>query len=123
MKKTQRLCVVITVLLIVIMGLYLNVVIQRNNIKKYTEDYIVSLGYPIESISNIEINHSYLNRVLSFNEWRIAVTFEKKPDISFWLTYKNNEIISQGVSQEPMLDKEQVFEYSEKFHNGTLLDD
>lgn len=73
--------------------------------------------------SAIDIMHSYINRILSYNEWRISVEFEKEPDMFFWFTYKEGKIIYQGVSSEPMMDKDKDIEYSEKFKNGTLLDD
>ena len=57
-----------------------------------------------------------------YSIWRISVEFEQKPDILFWFTYRDNKIIFQGVSSEPMLDKEEILDYSEKFKNGTLLD-
>lgn len=124
MEKSHKIIISISlVLLIIIAGLYLNVCIKRNSIKNYTEDYIVSQGYPIERIKKIDIMHSYINQILSYNEWRISVEFEKKPDMFFWFTYKEGKIIYQGVSSEPMMDKDKVIEYSEKFKNGTLLDD
>lgn len=124
MKKSHKIIISISlVLLIIIAGLYLNVCIKRNSIKNYTEDYVVSQGYPVETIKKIDIMHSYINRILSYNEWRISVEFEKEPDMFFWFTHKEGKIIYQGVSSEPMMDKDKVIEYSEKFKNGTLLDD
>ena len=67
--------------------------------------------------------HSYLNKLLSYNEWRISVEFEKEPEILFWFTYRDNKIVFQGVSSEPMLDKESILDYSERFKKGTLLEE
>ena len=64
-----------------------------------------------------------MNRILSYNEWRISVEFKNQPDILFWFTYRDNEIIFQGVSSESMLDKEAVIDYSERFKDGTLLEE
>lgn len=72
-------------------------------------------------ISEIKIKHSYLNRILSYNEWRISVEFVEEPNVLFWFTYRDGKIIFQGVSSEPMLDKESILDYSERFKNGTLL--
>ena len=79
-------------------------------------------GYTSQDVSEIKINHSYLNKILSYNEWRISVEFEKEPDILFWFTYRDDKIVFQGVSSEPMLDKEEILDYSERFKNGTLLE-
>lgn len=78
-------------------------------------------GYTAQDVSEIIIKHSYLNRILSYNEWIISVEFKKEPDVLFRFTYRNDKIIFEGVSSEPMLDKEEILDYSERFKNGTLL--
>ena len=105
---------------IIVLGI--NVLVQKKFIKTYTYTELENRGYTARDVSEIKINHSYINKILSYNEWRISVEFEKKPDIFFWFTYRDNKIIFQGVSSEPMLDKESVIDYSEKFKNGTLLE-
>ena len=102
--------------------LWLNVFVKQKFIKTYTYTELEYRGYTVQDVSEIKINHSYLNRLLSYNEWRISVEFEKEPDILFWFTYKDNKIVFQGVSSETMIDKESIIDYSEIFKNGTLLD-
>ena len=109
-------------LIVFIVVLCLNVFVQQKFIKTYTYTELEFRGYTARDVREITIKHSYLNRILSYNEWRIAVEFEKEPDILFWFTYRDNKIVFQGVSSEPMLDKESGLEYSERFKNGTLLD-
>lgn len=108
--------------IVVIVALYLNVFIQQKFIKNYTYTELEYRGYSAQDVSEIIINHSYLNKILSYNEWRISVEFEKEPNILFWFTYRDNKIIFQGVSSESMLDKETILDYSERFKNGSLLD-
>ena len=103
--------------------LCVNVFVQQKFIKTYTYTELEYRGYTVQDVREITIEHSYLNRFLSYNEWRISVEFEKKPNILFWFTYRDNMIVFQGVSSEPMLDKEAVLNYFEKFKNGTLLDE
>ena len=112
----------IIVLAVITVVLCLNVWVQQKFIKTYTYTELGYRGYTAQDISEVKIRHSYLNRILSYNEWRISVEFKKQPAILFWFTYRDNEIIFQGVSSEPMLDKEAVIDYSERFKNGTLLD-
>ena len=118
----KRKKVFITVLIVLIVGLCLNVFIQQKFIKTYTYTELEYRGYTAQDVSEIKIKHSYLNRLLSYNEWRISVEFEKEPNILFWFTYRDNKIIFQGVSSEPMLDKESILDYSKRFKNGTLLE-
>jgi len=122
MKKKKLFITIIIILLLLIVGLCLNVFIQRKFIKTYTYTELENRGYTAQDVGEIKINHSYLNKILSYNEWRISVEFEKEPDILFWLTYRDNKIVFQGVSSEPMLDKESTLDYSERFKNGTLLE-
>lgn len=123
MKRKKIIILGIIVLIVIILILYLNVFVQRKFIKTYTYTELEYRGYTAQDISEIKIKHSYLNRLLSYNEWRISVEFEKEPNILFWFTYRDNKIVFQGVSSEPMLDKESILDYSERFKNGTLLEE
>ena len=113
---------IIIFFVVIIVVLCLNVWVQQKFIKinAYTE--LEYRGYTAQDINEVKIKHSYLNRILSYNEWRISVEFKKQPAILFWFTYRDNEIIFQGVSSELMLDKEAVIDYSERFKEGTLLE-
>lgn len=122
MKRKKLLIVTIIVLIVFIGMLCVNVFVQSKFIKTYTYTELEYRGYTAQDVREITIIHSYLNRILSYNEWRISVEFEKEPNILFWFTYRDNKIIFQGVSSEPMLDKETVLDYSERFKKGTLLD-
>lgn len=113
--------IIIGVFAVVLFFLCMNVFVQQKFIKTYTYTEIEYRGYTAKDISSIEIDHSYFRRILGYNEWRISVEFEKEPNVFFWFTYKDNKIVFQGVSSEPMLDKEAIIEYSEKFKEGNLL--
>lgn len=109
------------ILLIIFIAFTLNVAINKKFIKSYTYVEIENRGYTSSDVSEINIYHSYINKILGYNEWRISVEFEKEPNIYFWFTYRDEKIIFQGVSSAPMLDKERTIEYSEKFKKGNLL--
>ena len=122
MKRKKLFFVTMIVLLMFIGALCLNVFVQQKFIKTYTYTEIEYRGYTAQDVREIRIDHSYLNRILGYNEWRISVEFEKEPDILFWFTYRDKKIVFQGVSSEPMLDKESILDYSKRFKNGTVLD-
>lgn len=113
---------IIGALILIVAALCLNVFVQQKFIKTYTYTELEYRGYSAQDVSEIKIMHSYLNRILSYNEWRISVEFVEEPNILFWFTYRDDKIIFQGVSSEPMLDKESILDYSERFKNGTLLE-
>ena len=89
-------------------------------IRNKTYAFLEERGYTERDISDVEIKHSFLNRLLSYNEWRIFVTFEKEPDIIFAFTHRNGEILRQGVSSTPMLEKNEILAYKEMFDHGEL---
>lgn len=122
MKREKIFIRSVTVLIIVVVLLYLNVFVQQKFIKTYTYTELENRGYTAQDVHEIKIKHSYLNRILSYNEWRISVEFEKEPNILFWFTYRDSKIVFQGVSSEPLLDKASILEYSENFKNGLLLE-
>ena len=123
MKRRKMLITIIIIFVVIIVVLCLNVWVQQKFIKTYTYTELEYRGYTTQDISEVKIKHSYMNRILSYNEWRISVEFKNQPDILFWFTYRDNEIIFQGVSSESMLDKEAVIDYSERFKAGTLLEE
>ena len=120
-KKKKALIIGAVVLVIIAFALSLNVFIMQKFIKVYTYTELENRGYTAQDVSEIKIKHSYFNRILSYNEWIISVEFEKEPDILFQFTYQDDKIIFEGVSSEPMLDKEKILDYSERFKKGTLL--
>ncbi len=120
-KKKKVLIISGVVLAVIVFVLSLNVFIMQKFVKTYTYTELEYRGYTTQDVREIKIKHSYLNRILSYNEWIIFVEFNKKPDILFQFTYRDDKIIFEGVSSEPMLDKEELLDYSERFKNGTLL--
>ena len=120
-KKKKVLIISGVVLAVIVFALSLNVFIMQKFVKTYTYTELEYRGYTTQDVSEIKIKHSYLNRILSYNEWIISVEFNKKPDILFQFTYRDDKIIFEGVSSELMLDKDEILGYSERFKIGTLL--
>lgn len=120
-KKKKTFIISVAALVVIAFSLNLNVFVMQKFIKTYTYTELEYRGYTTQDVSEIKITHSYLNRILSYNEWIISVEFKKKPDILFKFTYRDDKIIFEGVSSEPLLDKEEILDYSERFKNGTLL--
>lgn len=122
-KKKKVLIISGVVLAVIVFALSLNVFIMQKFVKTYTYTELEYRGYTTQDVREIKIKHSYLNRILSYNEWIIFVEFNKKPDILFQFTYRDDKIIFEGVRSESMLDKEEVLAYSESFKNGTLFEE
>lgn len=111
---------ILTVMFIIIIIIVAYKVIGGNSIKNKTYNYLESKGYVEDDIYEIEIKHSFLNKLLSYNEWRVFVEFKSEPGIIFAFTYRNKEIVRQGVTSTPLLDKDEILEYEKKLENGEL---
>ena len=120
MKKRAIVILAILVILIVTIASYK--VIAGNEMKKRTYEFLQTKGYGVEDVLKVEIKHSFINKLLSYNEWRIFVTFKSNPDIVFAFTYRNNEIVRQGVSSTHLLDKDEILDYENQFENGSFRD-
>ena len=93
------------------------------------EDKMATQVERYEQISNI-IEHD--KNVIQLDEKsNCFANFKKKNNITFWYSYRDNQIIFEGVSSEPMLDKDDVikidFNYNEDYtqiilDNGVRLD-
>ena len=66
-KKVFKIIIIILLFFIVVLGL--NVFIQQKFIKTYTYTELENRGYVSQDVSEIKIKHSYINRILSYNEW------------------------------------------------------
>ena len=84
--------IIMAVLLLIIVALCLNVFVQQKFIKTYTFTELEYRGYTAQDVREIVIKHSYLNRILSYNEWRISVEFVEEPNVLFWFTYRDGKI-------------------------------
>ena len=94
--------------------------IQGHIIQDKTYSYLETYGYTDEDIEQVDLKHSFLNKLLWYNEWRILVEFKKEPNIYYWFTYRNHEILKKWISSEPMFDKHKIIDYYDKFNNGWL---
>lgn len=121
MKRKKALVISAAVFAAIVLALSVNVFVMRRFIQTYTYTELEYRGYAAQDVREITIEHSYLNRILSYNEWIISVEFEKVPDVLFRFAYRDDKIVFEGVISEPMLDKEEILDYSERFENGTLL--
>lgn len=122
-KKKKAYMISAVVLAAIVFALSLNVFVMKKFIRTYTYTELEYRGYAPQDVREIKIEHSYLNRILSYDEWIISVEFRKEPDILFAFTYRDDKIIFEGVRSESMLDKEEVLAYSDSFKNGTLFEE
>lgn len=119
MKK--KLKISLGMILVIALAIVSHKLIASNSIKDKTYSHLETIGYTQNDIDNVEIKHSFINKLLGYNEWRIFVEFESEPDIIFAFTYRDRQIIRQGItSKVTQLDIAKIEEYDSKFDNGEL---
>lgn len=85
-------------LAIIVLGSFLYVGIGKNTIENKMRDYLKQNNYSETDIQSIEVKHSFVNILLSYNEWTIDVVYEDEPTSVYSYTLKDGTIVESGVS-------------------------
>lgn len=88
------------------------------NIKKKTYEYLETKNCLKKEFYKIKVKHSFLNKVLSYDEWNLNVNLYGKYEYTF--TYKNNEVLLKGINDQEKISKEEYQELIEKLENGLI---
>lgn len=97
MKKKTFIIIVIVFLLLVLSS-FVYVSIGTNKIDNQMREKLETKGYLDQDILKIKVNHSFLNILLSYNEWNIMVEYVDEPEVLYSYTVKDGEIVFAGVS-------------------------
>lgn len=96
--------IIIACALLITMGGY--VIIGSSNVEKKAWDYLESKGYQEEKIQSLEVTHSFLNVILSYDEWKIKVVYADEPTSTYSYRIVDGKIVEGGVSGT--IDKEDL---------------
>lgn len=69
-----------------------------NKAQKLMWEYLDEKGYTQTEIQSIDVNHSFLNIILSYDEWKISVIYADEPTSIYYYGIKNDSIVEGGVS-------------------------
>ena len=61
------------ILAVIVLTLFIYVLTGTKNTEKLMWAYLEGKGYTTQEIQSIDVNHSFLNIILSYNEWSIHV--------------------------------------------------
>ena len=89
--------------------------IKWNIVQNKMYSYLETYGYTEDDIERVSLDLKFSWK----NEWQIVVEFKKEPNILYWFTYRNNEIIKNWVAAAKIPHKEFI-EYQNMFENGEL---
>ena len=96
--------IIIACALLITMGGY--VIIGSSNVEKKAWDYLEIKGYQEEKIQSLEVTHSFLNVILSYDEWKIKVVYADEPTSTYSYRIVDGKIVEGGVSGT--IDKEDL---------------
>jgi len=104
--KRKGFYITVGILAVIVLTCFIYVFTGTKNTEKLMREYLEDRGYVIEEIQSIDVNHSFLNVILSYNEWNIHVRYDDDPDAIYIYTVKNGQIKEAGVSGS--VDKEDL---------------
>ena len=104
--KRKRMYVSIGVLAVLVLSGFVYIFTGTKNSEKLMQEYLEGKGFSTAEIQSIDVNHSFLNAVLSYNEWNIHVQYADEPEAIYIYTVNNGQIKEAGVSGS--VDKEDL---------------
>ena len=84
--------------LIITISMVLYVLLGTINVKSKMDRYLTDKGDTASKIESVKVRHSFMNLLLSYDEWGIEVRYYDEPDVIYYYKYKNKEIAPAGVS-------------------------
>lgn len=96
MKRKGIILAVIMIVIILSCSIYVFAGIKKA--EKLMWEYLGEKGYTTTEIQSTDVNHSFLNIILSYNEWNIAVVYSDEPTSIYSYHIKNGSIVEGGVS-------------------------
>ena len=58
--------------------------------------YLSEKGDAATDVQRLTVNQSFLNVILSYNEWTIRVEYQDEPDVYYHYTLKDGVIVESG---------------------------
>lgn len=95
MKKFWRAAAL--VLAAAVFAAFLYVGIGSARAKALMHEYLAKAGYAAGEIESVSVGHSFLNIILSYNEWIIRVRYKDEPGAVYTYTVRDGEIRPAGV--------------------------
>ena len=75
--KRKGIIILVCVITVIVISCSIYVFAGTKKAKKLIWEYLDGKGYTQTEIQSIDINHSFLNIILSYNEWNITVNLHR----------------------------------------------
>lgn len=96
-KKWLMPSIVVVLIIMIALSAFGYVGIQGNNIENKMWEYLKENNYEENEIASLKVKHSFMNILLSYNEWTIEVVFEDELTSVYTYSYKDGVIVEGGV--------------------------
>lgn len=98
MVKRKGIVSSVCVVAVVIIVLTIYDFIGTKRVENLMWEYLDDKGYTQSEIQSVEVSHSFLNIILSYNECNIVVVYKDEPTSKYSYHLKAGNIIEGGVS-------------------------
>lgn len=88
----------VCVVAVIIIVLTIYDFIGTKRVKSLMWEYLNDKGYTQAEIQSVDVSYSFLNIILSYNEWNIVVVYKDEPTSKYSYHLKAGNIIEGGVS-------------------------
>ncbi len=95
--KRKGLVIAICIAVVIILTCFIYIFAGTKNAEKLMLEYLDKKGYAQSEIQSIDVNHSFLNIILSYNEWSIEIVYADEPTSIYYYHIKNDNIVEGGV--------------------------
>lgn len=72
--------------------------IGTSKAEKLIKNYLTEKGNKQNEIQNINVKHSFLNIILSYQEWTIEIIYKDEPTSIYYYHMNENKITEGGVT-------------------------
>ncbi|MCG8402093.1 MAG: DUF3139 domain-containing protein [Firmicutes bacterium] len=90
--------IALCIVAVIIFSCFIYVFEGTKNADKLMWEYLEKKGYSQSEIQSVDVSHSFLNIILSYNEWSIAVVYTDEPTSIYYYHIKNGNVVEGGIS-------------------------
>ena len=97
MKNKKIIIIVFIALTVALLGTQYKG-IRSDDIKEKVYKHLIASGAKSDEIKEVIIDRSFINLILSYDEWIISVEYYDEPNVKYMYTYKDEIIDFTGIS-------------------------
>jgi hypothetical protein len=104
--RRKSLIVAVSIIIFIFISCFIYVFAGTKKSERLMWEFLEEKGYKRDEIKNLDVKHSFLNIILSYNEWSVHVRYADEPDVIYSYPVKNGQIKEPGISGK--VEKEEL---------------